>query len=182
MPESMQFQNVSASARDILLAAIVEAQRQGSSTVEAEHILLALAADVHSSAGAFLVEEGLDHAAVLAALRNEREQSLRAAGVAPRDPSTLVATRIQRPRWSQSARQVVRRAHECVHRRSMRSRLGAQRARHRLSGEHFLYGILSLELGTVPRALALAGIDRAALLARLRDRLGVSPPARPSRD
>ncbi|HEY8455388.1 MAG TPA: Clp protease N-terminal domain-containing protein [Actinopolymorphaceae bacterium] len=185
MVEWKPLPNVSASMRDILLAAIVEAQRLGSSTVEAEHILLAVAADSHSSVGAFLAEEGLDHAAVLAALRHEREQALQSVGVAPRDPSTLVATRIGRPKWGQSARLALRHAQHAALGQPMSRHHGRQRIRHRLAGENLLYGILSLELGTVPRALALAGHDRQALLARLVERAGMLPPrsrGRPNRE
>jgi hypothetical protein len=42
------------------------------------------------------------------------------------------------------------------------------RRRARLRGTDLLAGILEAEFGTVPRALAIAGIDRAALLARAR--------------
>ena len=42
---------------------------------------------------------------------------------------------------------------------------------------HLLLGILRAEVGTVPRALALAGVDQAALTARVQDGLGGEDPA-----
>jgi len=42
------------------------------------------------------------------------------------------------------------------------------RRRARLRGTDLLAGILEAEFGTVPRALAIAGIDRAELLSRAR--------------
>ncbi len=43
-----------------------------------------------------------------------------------------------------------------------------RRRRGRLRGTDLLAGILEAELGTVPRALAIAGIDRVALISRAR--------------
>jgi hypothetical protein len=46
--------------------------------------------------------------------------------------------------------------------------IGARHERHRahLRSADLLAGILDAELGTVPRALAIAGIDRAAIASR----------------
>jgi hypothetical protein len=41
-----------------------------------------------------------------------------------------------------------------------------------LQPAHLLLGILQAEAGTVPRALALAGVDRAGLAERARQALG----------
>lgn len=164
MSEPVILQGSGASMRGIALAAIVEAQRQGLAVVEAEHILLALAGDRHTAVGRFLEDHGLDHAAWLAALRTERERSLQAVGVAPRDARALAATRIQRPRWGASARSAFERASKTAQRH--------RRGQHRMNGFDLLHGILELELGTVPRALAFAGIDRKALLADLVDQGG----------
>lgn len=169
MAESMQFQDVSANVRGIALAAIVEAQRQGVAVVEAEHLLLALAADLHTAAGRFLVDHRLSHAELLAALRVERERSLRAVGVQPRDLDGLTATRIQRPRWGASARSAFERASKIASRFS--------RGRHRMTAFDLLYGIFRLELGTVPRALAFAEIDRTALLADVIETAGMGDMA-----
>ena len=168
MSEPIQNQVFAGSVRGIALAAVVEAQRQGLSIVEAEHILLALAGDRHSAPGRFLEEHGLDHAAWLVAIRVERERSLQAVGVSPRDPKDLAATRIQRPRWGASARSAFDRAQKIASR---------HRGHHRMDGFDLLYGILGLELGTVPRALAFAGIDREQLRADVATRAGMGDAA-----
>jgi len=168
MSEPIQNQVFTGNVRGVALAAIVEAQRHGLSIVEAEHIMLALAGDRHSAVGRFLEEHGLDHAAWMNALRVERERSLQAVGVTPRDAKDLAATRIQRPRWGASARSAFERAQKISTR---------HRGHHRMNGFDLLYGILGLELGTVPRALAFAGIDRKQLLADVAAHAGMGDAA-----
>ncbi|MEO7015965.1 MAG: hypothetical protein ABI130_00500, partial [Leifsonia sp.] len=98
---------------------------------------------------------GLDHAGIEAALRAERSASLQAAGVAPIPEDLLAAMpRLGRPRWGTSAREVLGRAHR-----------EAVRSHNHTAETDLLTAILGLELGTVPRALALAGVDRAAIVA-----------------
>jgi hypothetical protein len=107
-----------------------------------------------------LDEFGLDRAAVAAMLAVERERSLATAGIAVVDGGRLAATpRRTRPGWGTSAREAIVRG----------SRLG-RRDRQRTSEADLLTGILQADLGTVPRAFAYAGVDRAALVARLRER------------
>jgi len=151
------------------MAAIVEAQRQGGSDVGAEHILLALAADRRTPVAALLAAHGLDHEGILEALRVERERSLAAVGMTePPDAARLAASRtISRPRWGASAQDAFRYANEGA------SRAGRQ-GRHGTTVEDVLYGILSLELGTVPRALAYVGIDRGALRAIVMSQAGIA--------
>ena len=160
---------LSGSIRGIALASIVEAQRQGLAVVEAEHVLLAMAGDQHTSIGRFLAERGLDHAGWLTALHTERERSLQTVGVTMRDATALSATRIQRPRWSTSARAAFDRAQKIASR--------FRRGQHRMTGFDLLYGILGAELGTVPRALAFAGIDRKALLDEVIEQAGMGDAA-----
>jgi len=149
------------------LRAIEEAARRGSNTVEAEHLLLALSADSTTAASKVLADVGLDHDAIDVALREERARSLAIAGVVAgaaestmgTDASRIVATpRPGRPAWGTSLREVLR---------TMRG--GPSRDRRRRAPEtELLVGILRAELGTVPRALAIAGIDRIALIDRLK--------------
>jgi ATP-dependent Clp protease ATP-binding subunit ClpA len=169
MSEPIQNQVFSGNVRGIALAAVVEAQRLGLTVVEAEHILLALAGDRHSAVGHFLEDHGLGHAEWLAALRVERDRSLQAVGVTPRDAKDLTATRIQRPRWGASARSAFDRAQKIASR--------YRRHQHRMNGFDLLYGILGLELGTVPRALRFAGIDRKQLLTDVAARAGMGDAA-----
>jgi ATP-dependent Clp protease ATP-binding subunit ClpA len=159
MPEQQELDTGphGAKLKDVVVRAIDEAIRRGASNVEAEHLLLAIAAG-HEVTARTLAEFGLDHAGVEAALRGEREQALRAAGIDPVAEERLQSTRRSRPGWGASIREALRRA--------------PYRARSRSDGERLaiadtLIGILLADLGTVPRALAYAGVDRDALISRL---------------
>ena len=59
--------------------------RDGSRTIEAEHVLLALAASRTTPAARMLAEAGLTEDAIRAALDREWEQSLAVAGIAVTD-------------------------------------------------------------------------------------------------
>lgn len=139
---------------------IDEAQQLGAHEVQAEHVLLALSRARDESA-ALLADVGLDHDGILAALRVERDRSLAAADVAPVPDVRLQATPQLRPRWGASMREAM-----------LRGGAEARRARRNhaaMRGVDVLAGILSAEFGTVPRALAYAGIDRVALRDRARE-------------
>ena len=137
---------------------VAEAVRRGSATVEAEHVLLASASGTAGAVGALLRDAGLSHTALVVALRQERLQSLAAAGVTPVDAQELAAApRTKKPGWGASV--VAARA------RGHRSPTTGLRSR---SPEiDVLVGILRAEIGTVPRALAIIGVDRPALVDRL---------------
>jgi D-alanyl-D-alanine carboxypeptidase len=62
--------------------------------------------------------------------------------------------RRRRPGWGASAKQALQRA----------SQLGKQLKHRKMEELDLLLGILSAELGTVPRALTIAGIDRPQLI------------------
>jgi hypothetical protein len=70
----------------------------------------------------------------------------------------LQATRRSRPGWGASIREALRRA-------PYRAR--SRPDRERLAVADTLVGVLRADLGTVPRALAYAGVDRDALISRL---------------
>ena len=146
--------------KEVIVRAIDEAIDRGASSVEAEHLLLAISAG-HDLAGRALAEFGLDHDGVDAALRGERERSLRAAGIEPVAEGRLAATRKSRPIWGSTVREALRRADFKTHRNRGRAE------RERLAVVDALVGILRADLGTVPRALAYAEVDRAALISRL---------------
>jgi len=132
-----------------------EARADGSATIEAHHLLLAIAAEPEPGAQAILTAAGLDHGALRAALDREFEHSLSAAGVtraadiprpgAPGDPSPGTSYKLALERG-----------------------LAAVPRGRDPRPAHVLLGILEARVGTVPRALALAGIDQADLLARVR--------------
>jgi ATP-dependent Clp protease ATP-binding subunit ClpA len=133
-----------------------EARLDGSTTVEAQHLLLAVAADHHSAAGQFLASAGLDRDTIRGALDREFQHSLGAVGVAGLAFGLQSAS--PDPRRTPHPGSSVRLALE---------RGVASGGRH-MNSTHLLLGILMADVGTIPRALALAGVDRADLTARAR--------------
>jgi ATP-dependent Clp protease ATP-binding subunit ClpA len=137
----------------------IEAKRDGAKVIEAEHMLLALTANSDADVAKLLHEAGLDHDRLASALQDERRRTLAFAGMtAPDKPAP--ATEVESPlSFGTSAKTAFKRA-----------LIGARHERHRahLRGTDLLAGILEAELGTVPRALAIAGIDRVALASRVR--------------
>jgi ATP-dependent Clp protease ATP-binding subunit ClpA len=137
------------------------ARRDGSRTIEAEHVLLALAATRTTSAARMLTEAGLTEETIRAALDREWEQSLAVAGIAVRIGLLPEATpdESRNPHIGDSTRLLLKRA--------MDARPGAGR----LGPLSILVGILDTERGRVARALQAAGVDRAALRARATEAL-----------
>jgi ATP-dependent Clp protease ATP-binding subunit ClpA len=141
-------------ARTVVKAAATHARGLGSPTIEAEHLLLALA-----DCQPVLADVGLDHDGVLAALDEERLRSLLAVGISASD-FDLPPAPLTRPRIAASSKLALARA----------VRAAVDRSEKRIAGGHVLLGVLAAEAGTVPRALAIAGIDRQ----ELRDRTAAS--------
>lgn len=156
---SLPEQRMRLDVRGVVQLAVVEASDRNSERVEAEHLLLALLFDRSNPAAAILRGEGLDYDGLTRALVGERTASLRAAGVEP-VPAERLATsgRRGRPRFATSFKQALQAGH----------RLAPTQRNHTMRSEDVAIGVLAAELGTVPRALALAGFDRRALLAALR--------------
>jgi len=145
-------------SREVIVDARAEARAAGSPTLEAEHVLLALSGREGNVARQILASAGLDHGRIQEAIQLEFAGSLRAAGVTVDDfdlpPASIDPVRT--PRWSESSKLVIRRAKRiCVTRRDSH-----------LEPMHLLLGVLDAKVGTVPRALALAGVDRAELARR----------------
>jgi D-alanyl-D-alanine carboxypeptidase len=146
----------------VLERAAQEARGDGSATIEAHHLLLALAADPEPTTRETLASAGLDHATIRAALDREYGQSLLAAGVSvaavdlPRSTPAPAGS----PPLGASVKLALKRGFGSVDRKR------------ELRPAHLLLGVLLAEVGTVPRALALAGTDRAALVGHVRQRLG----------
>lgn len=157
--QNLPGQPLSRALRPVIVRSVAEAQHRSASAVEAEHLLLALSRDGSPAVRSVLAGAGLDPEGVEAALAAERAASLRVAGVTPPSADRLVAApRVARPRWGASAREALVRAH----------RASAAHHRQRMAELDLLAGLLGLELGTLPRALTLAGVDRQALLATAR--------------
>ncbi|RXZ70923.1 Clp protease N-terminal domain-containing protein [Agromyces albus] len=159
MPEQLH-EDLGVSLKAVIIRAIDEAARRGATKVEAEHLLLSIAASGDVAAG-ILADAGLDYAGVEGALRGEREHALRSAGVEPVAEERLRATGNSRPAWGASIREALKRGNFTARRDRSRAE------RERLAIADSLIGVLRADLGTVPRALAYAGVDRAALITRL---------------
>jgi ATP-dependent Clp protease ATP-binding subunit ClpA len=137
----------------------IEAKRDGAKSIEAEHMLLALAADHDGDASKAMGQLGLDYARLASAFKEEHRRTLAFAGMTAPNQDLVKATELDSPlTFGTSAKTALRRGLIAA-RESRRGR------RARMSDNELLLGILQAELGTVPRALAIAGVDRAALLA-----------------
>jgi ATP-dependent Clp protease ATP-binding subunit ClpA len=143
--------------RTIVRRGRVEAHESGSATIEAEHLLLAISSQRATVAQTVLASVGLSREAIRTALRREFERSLSAAGVYIGDLDLPpVGGDSGRPaHLGTSAKLAIHRALTFA-------------PRQRLQPAHLLLGVLSAKVGTVPRALALAGVDRADLTERAR--------------
>lgn len=139
------FERFTSDARRVVQRAVeVEAAALGARTVEAEHLLLALSDTI-----------GVDHDTLVDALELETAASLDAVGVPLRPPPP--PRRPRTPRIGASAKLALHRSLQAALARKDR----------RIGAEHLALGVLQAEVGTVPRALALAGLDREALAAGL---------------
>jgi D-alanyl-D-alanine carboxypeptidase len=152
-------------ARAIVRQAEEEAEAAGSSAVEAEHLLLALASAQGTEAYQVLTSAGLDHEAISAALDREMRQSLGVAGV------VLPPGGLQRPSPDPARRARLSASSKLVLQRALRAAAGQRQIR----PGHLLLGVLGAQAGTVPRALALAGADQGELTARTRQALAGDP-------
>lgn len=144
----------------IIVRAQHEAQDDGSTAVEAHHLLLAIAAEPEPTTRRVLESVGLDRDAIRGALDQEFEHSLSVVGVSR---TTYELPRPSRrpthPTMGTSAKLALERGFASISRKKD------------LRPAYLLLGILSAQVGTVPRALALAGIDRHDLAARVRQTL-----------
>jgi len=140
----------------LLAVAAEEARDEGSATTEAHHLLLAIARE----GAPVLAAARLDHAAVRAALDDEFARSLAAAGVRV-DDGIPRATPLPAgsPQLGATAKAALERGFSHARRKSD-CRPG-----------HVLLGVLLTPVGTVPRALELAGADRAGLAEDVRREL-----------
>ncbi|MFJ7330789.1 Clp protease N-terminal domain-containing protein [Streptomyces cyaneofuscatus] len=148
----------------VIVRAMNEARDDGSATIDAHHLLLSLAADQGSTAQQVLATVGLDRAAVREALDREFEHSLSTVGVSPAAYGLPGPSHVsQQPRMGASARLALERSFASARKKDLRS-------------AHLLLGILQAQVGTVPRALALAGFDQAELADRVRQTLTSQKP------
>ena len=130
------------------------AASRGSTTIEAEHLLLAILE--HPSAR---LNDGLQFLRLTAdsvadALDREFDHALRAVGVVPPSPlGVLAARRPAKPGWGQSAKLAWERT----------ARAASERGAKRLDDRHLLVGITRAEAGVIPRMLDGLGLTPAAI-------------------
>jgi ATP-dependent Clp protease ATP-binding subunit ClpA len=149
------FQRLSPDAREAVADAREIARELISPTVEAEHLLLALARRPPAPAASVLAELGLDYDGTLSALEAETTRSLGAVGVAFELPPASPFPNA--PRWATSTKAALEHA----------LRVTLARGDQGIQSAHLLLAVLRPGIGTVARALDCAGVDRATLIGRL---------------
>jgi len=139
----------------LVRGAKAEAIADGSPAIEAEHVLLALTELTGTTTARLLAEAGLTRETFRAALDSEWEQSLSVAGVTVTVAELPKATpdRSRNPQIGETTKLLLKRA-------------TATSAGGRIGAAHLLIGALNTNLGRIPRALDLAGINREALQAQ----------------
>jgi ATP-dependent Clp protease ATP-binding subunit ClpA len=128
----------------------------GSSSVEAEHLLISIASGKSTAAYA-LRDVGLEPEEIREAIQRDFERVLRNVGIDAGGVDLPANCRRTKPSWGTSAKQGLERALVEAKRRGDK----------KIGCEHILRGLLAAEQGTVPRILAAEGIDRDELTGRL---------------
>jgi ATP-dependent Clp protease ATP-binding subunit ClpA len=149
------FERFTRPARDAVTEASHIARDMGALTIEAEHLLLAVT-NSDTPAARVLHDAGLDDEGLRAALTAETTRSLAAVGVSV--DALHFSPFVQAPRFGTSAKLVLERALKVAL---------ARRDKH-IGAEHLVLAALQPAVGTVPRALEQAGVDRAGLISALR--------------
>lgn len=151
------FTKFTKTSETVVIGADYEARSSGASTIEAEHILLALAGQGKSDVAKALAEVGLGPEEVRTALAREFESSLVGVGASSTGLDLPdVPPRPRSPRWGASAKRALERA----------VKIAEARGERRVLPAHLLLGVLAAEVGTVPRALAVAGVSTSDLTER----------------
>jgi ATP-dependent Clp protease ATP-binding subunit ClpA len=134
------------------------ARAAGAPAIESEHLLIALSERDGTSAQRALADVGLTPGRLAELIAEEHARSLRFAGVEP----TVIAAVPSRGslRLATSTKSTLIRA-------VASARTGAGKG---IDSGRLLGAIIDQRSGTVPRLLALAGVDRAALMAAVAPR------------
>jgi ATP-dependent Clp protease ATP-binding subunit ClpA len=144
------FERFTKDARRIVNDAVTIATELGATTVEAEHLLLAVTRRDDSVSRA-LAHCGLSAAELSSALVMETERSLAAVGVSA--DSLSFSPYVEKPRFAASAKAAL----------EMALRISIERGDRRIAAGHVVLGIFRPDRGTLPRALDMAGLDRKQL-------------------
>ena len=150
------FERLAGDARYAALEAHSVAAGLGSSSVEAEHLLVSIASG-NSKAAQALKDVGLEPHELRDAIQRDFERTLAHVGIDVSGLDLPANCRRTKPRWGTSAKQALERAVHDAKRRGDR----------KIGSEHVLRGLLAAEHGTVPRILAAEGIDGDDLTGRL---------------
>jgi ATP-dependent Clp protease ATP-binding subunit ClpA len=153
------FEHFHRDSRTVVRDARDESKRAAAPTLEAQHLLLALSRHATWDAGRLLGEMGLDHDGLRRALQAEEERSLATVGIALAAfdlPDRRTGRR--EARWSASSKVAMQRA----------LAVAKEHGDRYVRPTHLLLGVLGAREGTVPRALAGAGIDQQDLRRRAR--------------
>jgi ATP-dependent Clp protease ATP-binding subunit ClpA len=146
------FERFTKDARVTVRDARREALSAGEDTIEAEHLLLALAGRDEFRA------LGLDHERLSEALAEENRRSLASVGVSLDEIEPPAATRARRePHFATSSKLALHRALGVAKKRGDRH----------LDAGHVLLGVISAEHGRAARALRIAEIDVDVLRAQI---------------
>jgi ATP-dependent Clp protease ATP-binding subunit ClpA len=148
------FNKFTVEARAAVGDAVEIARDLGATSVEAEHLLLAVSRGSDPTARV-LADAGLDFDGLCAALVAETTRSLAAVGVTA--DVMHFAPFTERPKLATSAKLALERA--------LRAAIADDDKR--LTARHLVLGTLRATTGTVPRALDCAGVDRAELISAL---------------
>lgn len=133
-------------AGKVVNEAVELAHELGATHVEAEHLLLAVTRR-DDPAAIVLRAHGLDYDTLERALVAETERSLAAVGVAAAPPQFTRSA--DKPRFGTSAKVALEHA----------VKLAAERRDRHIGAGHVTLAVLRARRGTVPRALAIAGVD-----------------------
>ncbi|HEY6889971.1 MAG TPA: Clp protease N-terminal domain-containing protein [Solirubrobacter sp.] len=148
------FNKFTAEARTVVTDAVDIARDLGASSVEAEHLLLAITRG-NGPVAHELERVGLDFDGLCAALVAETTRSLAAVGVSA--DAVAFTPYVERPKLATSAKLVLE--------RSLRAAIAE--GDKRISSKHLALGALRAPTGTVPRALQCADVDKVELTARI---------------
>jgi len=150
------FNRFTKDARRVAEAAGVVAAEHGSPTVEAEHVVSAVMRTDAVLRG-LLADAGLDEASLAEGVEAEAVASLAAIGLAAEDYDVRASRGVGQPRWATSAKSVLEGSLQ----------VALDRRDTSIGPAHVLVAALRPERGTLPRTLAVMGVDRVALLARV---------------
>jgi ATP-dependent Clp protease ATP-binding subunit ClpA len=156
------FNHFTRAARAVAHQAPLLARELGDPSVEAEHLLLAIARSGDPVARV-LRDAGLDFDGIAAALAAESERSLAAVGVSAE--RLTFSPFVEAPRYATSAKSAL----------ELSLRIALERGDRRIGTDHVALAILRARHGTVPRALAIAGVDQDVLATEIR-RAGLGEP------